>query len=287
MKALDRYTLRIKLAEPGPRFYHLAEQPSARRGRAEVDEMYDENEMMANPVGTGPYRLDDWRRSSRIVLEKNPELPRRLFINEQRQRRLWHQLASANEGPQAAADRSRRGLHHRRNQPRWLAFLNGEHDLVDEIPYDMANLIVPNGKLAPNPSSAASRWTAITAPVSIWRCSIWSIRWLAATRPTRSRCAARSVLGLRDATRSGSCARGQSIPSQSPVSPLTYGYDPAFKSEMSDYNPRAQGAARLVRLRRSRRRRLARRPMANHLRSRWRPSRISCRGNSTKSGARA
>ena len=36
------------------------------------------------------------------------------------------------------------------NQPRWLAFLNSEHDLVDEIPYDMANLIVPNGKLAPN-----------------------------------------------------------------------------------------------------------------------------------------
>ena len=27
---------------------------------------------MANPVGTGPYRLVDWRRSSRIVLEKNP-----------------------------------------------------------------------------------------------------------------------------------------------------------------------------------------------------------------------
>ena len=36
------------------------------------------------------------------------------------------------------------------NQPRWLAFLNGEHDLVDEIPYDFANLIVPNSKLAPN-----------------------------------------------------------------------------------------------------------------------------------------
>ena len=31
--------------------------------------------------------------------------------------------------------------------------------------------------------------------------------------------------------------KGQSIPSQSPVSPLTSGYDPAFKSEMGDYNP--------------------------------------------------
>ena len=24
------------------------------------------------------------------------------------------------------------------NQPRWLAFLNREHDLVDEMPYDFA-----------------------------------------------------------------------------------------------------------------------------------------------------
>ena len=32
--------------------------------------MYDENQMMANPVGTGPYRLVDWRRSSRIVPEE-------------------------------------------------------------------------------------------------------------------------------------------------------------------------------------------------------------------------
>jgi ABC-type transport system substrate-binding protein len=28
--------------------------------------------VMANPVGTGPYRLRDWRRGQRIVLEANP-----------------------------------------------------------------------------------------------------------------------------------------------------------------------------------------------------------------------
>jgi ABC-type transport system substrate-binding protein len=31
--------------------------------------------------------------------------------------------------------------------------------------------------------------------------------------------------------------KGQSIPSQSPVAPLTAGYDPAFRSEMSEYSP--------------------------------------------------
>ena len=27
---------------------------------------------MANPVGTGPYRLKEWRRGQQIVLEANP-----------------------------------------------------------------------------------------------------------------------------------------------------------------------------------------------------------------------
>jgi ABC-type transport system substrate-binding protein len=28
--------------------------------------------VMANPVGTGPYRLKEWRRGQKIVLEANP-----------------------------------------------------------------------------------------------------------------------------------------------------------------------------------------------------------------------
>jgi ABC-type transport system substrate-binding protein len=28
---------------------------------------------MANPVGTGPYKLKEWRRGQRIVLEANPD----------------------------------------------------------------------------------------------------------------------------------------------------------------------------------------------------------------------
>ena len=31
--------------------------------------------------------------------------------------------------------------------------------------------------------------------------------------------------------------RGQAIPAQSPIGPGRAGYDPAFKSEMSEYNP--------------------------------------------------
>ena len=150
VRALDRYTLRIKLGEPGPRFHHhLANNSFLGAVAREVDEMYDENQMMANPVGTGPYRLVDWRRSSRIVLEKNPGY-REDFYAEQPTDEYGAQAAARMKGRKLPLIDRVEVYIIEENQPRWLAFLNAEHDLVEEIPYDMANLIVPNGKLAPN-----------------------------------------------------------------------------------------------------------------------------------------
>ena len=62
------------------------------------------------------------------------------------------------------------------NQPRWLAFLNGEHDLVDEIPVDLANLIVPNGKLAPNLARRGVQMDRTPRPSVDMALSTWSTR---------------------------------------------------------------------------------------------------------------
>ena len=35
------------------------------------------------------------------------------------------------------------------SQPRWLAFLQGELDILDPVPVDLARVAAPNGKLAP------------------------------------------------------------------------------------------------------------------------------------------
>ena len=55
-----------------PRFHHHLANNFFGAVAREVDEMYDENQMMANPVGTGPYRLVDWRRACRASCPKNP-----------------------------------------------------------------------------------------------------------------------------------------------------------------------------------------------------------------------
>ena len=52
----------------------------------EVVEHYGED-VGAHPVGTGPYRLAFWKRSSKIVLEANPNYPRGVLRRRARRRR--------------------------------------------------------------------------------------------------------------------------------------------------------------------------------------------------------
>lgn len=73
LRTLDRYTLQLRFERPLPRFGEtmaLAHGLGAAVAR-EVVEHYGER-IMEHPVGTGPFRLGAWRRSSSIVLERNP-----------------------------------------------------------------------------------------------------------------------------------------------------------------------------------------------------------------------
>ena len=69
LRALDRYTLQFKLAKARPRFATTLASITFAALAHEVVDAYG-GDIMAHPVGTGPYRLKSWRRSSRIVLER-------------------------------------------------------------------------------------------------------------------------------------------------------------------------------------------------------------------------
>ena len=71
LRALDRYRFEVVLADPSPRFSALLAAGVVGAVAHEVVQAYG-SELMAHPVGTGPFRLTQWRRGSRIVLERNP-----------------------------------------------------------------------------------------------------------------------------------------------------------------------------------------------------------------------
>jgi ABC-type transport system substrate-binding protein len=72
LQAPDRYTLRIRLKQSDYIFtYTMAHAPFGAVAR-EVVETYGDD-VMAHPVGTGPYVLKDWRRANKVILEANPD----------------------------------------------------------------------------------------------------------------------------------------------------------------------------------------------------------------------
>jgi oligopeptide transport system substrate-binding protein len=74
LQAVDRYTIRIKLNFADTELLSNLTIPASAGIAREVVEAYGDAStwVMANPVGTGPYKLKEWRRGQKIVLEANP-----------------------------------------------------------------------------------------------------------------------------------------------------------------------------------------------------------------------
>jgi ABC-type transport system substrate-binding protein len=74
LQAVDRYTIRIKLLRPDYDLQTALTGIATAAVAREVVEAYADpgNRVMANPVGTGPYLLKQWRRGQKITLEANP-----------------------------------------------------------------------------------------------------------------------------------------------------------------------------------------------------------------------
>ena len=238
LRALDRYTVQYRLEKPRPRFVEglLTSHDLLGAVAREVVELYGDD-IAAHPVGTGPFRLVQWRRSSLIVLEKNPQYREVLYDAEP--------AADDAEGQAFVARFKGRRLPMidrvevsiiEESQPRWLGFLSGQLDFVN-VPLEFANQALPGGKLAPNLAKRGMRLRREVEADSAY--TYFNMDDPVVGGYTPERVALRRAIGLAmNVPREiGIVRRNQAIPAQSPLMPHTSGYDPAFKSEMGDYDP--------------------------------------------------
>ena len=245
LKALDRYTLQIKLGTPTPRFLsNLADGSFTGAMAREVVELYGDK-VGEHPVGTGPYLLKSWKRSSRIVLAKNPNFREVVYneeapVGDERLQAIAQQLKGKrlpflDEVQIAIIEES---------QPRWLSFLNQEADVLDQLPPDFAPSVVPNSQLAPH--LAKKGITLVRYPRADVSVSYFGMEHPVVGGYEPHKVALRRAIALAiDVEREIRLVRrGQAIPAQGPVAPQTWGYDPAFKTEMSTFN-RARAKALL------------------------------------------
>ena len=238
LKALDRYTLQIKLGVGDPRFiYQFSDAGFLGAVAREVVEFYGDK-IMEHPVGTNAFRLAEWRRSSRVVLDRNPN------FRDVRYAETAPPDASGQLKAEVAALQGRKLPMVDRvvidiieeAQPRWLSFLRGEADVIEEVPIDFAGVATPGNQLAPNLVKQGITMTRYPrADISL---SYFNMEDPVVGGYTPERIALRRAINLAvDLDKEIRLVRrGQAIKSQGPVPTIAFGYDPAFKSEMSEYN---------------------------------------------------
>ena len=245
LRALDRYTIQFKLGQPNPRFADELSDPAVTGAVArEVVEAYGDR-IMEHPVGTGPYRLADWKRSSRISFDKNPNY-RDEFYNEE---------APAGDPLAQAAVAKLKGRRLpmvdrievsiiEQPQPRWLAFVNREMDIIEQVPEDFTYVAIPNNRIAPNLAKLG------IYDVRYLRNDV-SLSYFGMENPvvggyTPDKVALRRAIALAVNVEEEIRAvrRGQAIVAQSVMGPGVWGYDPMFRSEMGEFS-RARAQALL------------------------------------------
>ena len=235
IRALGRYSFEVRLERPAPRLPYLFATPAISGAVArEVIEAHP-GDTMRHPVGTGPFKLGSWTRSSRIVLERN----------------ALHQHSVHDEQPaadDAAGQAIAQQMRGRRlpmldrvevaiieeAQPRWLAFLNGELDLL-WVPPEFITRAAPNNQVAPNLAKQGVQMRQLVMPIT--RHVYFSMDSPMVGGMGPEKVALRRALSLAyDVEREIALMRhGQMVPAQSLMPPGVSGYDARLKSEMGTH----------------------------------------------------
>jgi oligopeptide transport system substrate-binding protein len=160
LRATDRDTLVLRLAHPD---YTMLERLAGLPMMAVAREVVEAagGDIMRRPVGTGPYRLREWRPASKLVLEANPGYRKVLFPENA-------------DAPQQELVRSMRGKTLpqigrieisiiEESQPEILAFTQGNLDYMP-LGGDDTRRVMENGKLRPDLAQRGVRHLRFGSP---------------------------------------------------------------------------------------------------------------------------
>jgi ABC-type transport system substrate-binding protein len=201
----------------------------------EVVEFYGKD-IGAHPVGTGAFRLKSWRRASQIVLERSPGYRGTRYEGTPAAEALAQSIAAGLAGKtlplvdEVVVDIVEE------DQPRWLTFLAGTYHWL-ALPATYAAIAAPNGQIAPFLAKKGVRLQRSLQADMNFTFFFMEDPLVGGYAPDKV--ALRRAVGL--AFDGDAFIRrvrgGQAVPAQSTIGPFTSGYDPAYKSEMSDHDP--------------------------------------------------
>ena len=236
LRALDRYSFEVRLANPAPRLPYVF-ATGALTGAVAREVVEAEGKLIAEkPVGTGPFRLAAWTRGARIVLERNPQHTHSVYDAEPNADDAAGQAIAARLRGRALPflDRVEISIIEE-GQPRWLSFLNGQLDVL-QVPAEFSGVALPGGQLNANLQRSGATLGRMVAPSTAY--TYFGMEDPLVGGYTPDRVALRRALSLAyDAQREIDIVRrGQAVAPQSLLPPGVSGFSPSFRSEMSTHD---------------------------------------------------
>ena len=144
----DRYTLVIRLKEPDRNFGYVLAFPVTGAVAREVIEAYGE-EAAAHPIGSGPFVLKRYVRSSKIVLAANRGYRGMVWDFEPGDNPRHREIAKRMRGKRLPALDGVEVSIMEETQSRWLAFQRGETDIEYQLWEVAPTFMTDDGKLKP------------------------------------------------------------------------------------------------------------------------------------------
>lgn len=239
---LDKYTLRLHLKQPDFNIgMILAHEPTSAVAREVVEKYRDAaGQVMANPVGTGPYKLAQWVRGSRIVLEANPDFRGTTWNFQAGSDPEDQKIVAALKGkkmPQIGRIDIRVIVE---DQSRWLAFQNDEIDLF-QLEGPLAPQALVDGKLRPELVKKGVQLSRIVDPESSY--TYWNMQDPVWGGLTKEKIALRRAIAMAHNVKEEIKIvwNGEAVPLEYPIPPGIVGYDPDYKSSIQ-YEPAVANA---------------------------------------------
>jgi ABC-type transport system substrate-binding protein len=233
LQVVDRYTVRIKLTAPSYDLLADLTTPTSGAVAREVIDAYGDGSgwAMANPVGTGPYRLKEWRRGQKIVLEANPDY-RDVRYPESTDPADREIMAQMKGKKLPMIGRVEISIIEEGN-PRLLAFEKGELDYVAVPPELIWNVLEPGNKLNARYAKAGIQLARGTQPSIAY--TFFNMDDPVVGGYTNDRVALRRAISMAYKTDEEIrvLRQGQAIPATQPVPPGVTGHDPKFNGHVS------------------------------------------------------
>jgi oligopeptide transport system substrate-binding protein len=238
LQALSKHTLRVKLKRVDYNFLYILAMTATSAMAREVVEAY-KGDIGAHPVGTGPFVLKQHTRRSKIVLEKSPTF-RDVYFNTK--------YADPNDPQDKEAVKYLAGRKLpivdrveinviEEPQPRFLAFLNKEHDVLVDPPADfIRQMLTVSGDVVPNLKKEGVK--AQREPQMEITYTYFNMEDPVVGGYTPEKVALRRAIVLAyDNQKEITVARkGQAEQLQSPIPPGLIGYDPELRTQAGEHN---------------------------------------------------